>query len=343
MPLSLRRGAVGGRRILIIGLALSSLLKAAFGQPAAVVYNPITEARPFRAEFKIGFWQDPDLSPNARESLKNRLRPFSIRMIEKLGPTLAECGFTDLGIYLIEDYRLLHEERLKGDFDLLHCDQAVYLVGKQYLPPGAREWEPYEVIAEEVLPEGTRKAQAGIWVREDSPIRKAAWLSGKKGRHFALVDDNCLLGGALQMARLAGLHPSPLSATKEDYFRTSCGSVTDAILRLLTGIANETPIEAAFLPVDSAGFLKARKALGLAREEDLPIRLLESFEVKNPPGPPLLATRFLLECRADLRTALTDFLSEQRSPWRWRESEASRYQELEEEIAPLFRWMDRQP
>src|SRR5690606_29577906 len=128
--------------------------------------------------------------------------------------------------------------------------------------------------------------KGGIWVREDSSIRSVV---GEQGydltyRHVAIVDEHCLLGGALQRARLHSLGNRPFSATGEEYPRTSCGSVSDAILRLLTGLSSSwPPIEAAFLPLDSPGYREARDLLGLRRRDPLPIRLLATYEIEDLP------------------------------------------------------------
>jgi len=129
-----------------------------------------------------------------------------------------------------------------------------------------------------------------------------------------------------------------------EYERTECGSTSDAILRLVTGLASERPIEAAFLPVDSPGFQVARRALGLRRKEDLPIRLLARFPVEDSPGFPLLIGKYLRTCNPEIGAKLVSFFETQNiPPWRWKETTEEKYGNLQEELAPLLQAGEDRP
>jgi hypothetical protein len=293
------------------------------------VFNPIVESSTPPWVFKVAFWRDPDVSDTLQERLDYRINLLANELTKALGPDLVECGYRDIKIYLIDDYRDLLTERGKGEFHLLHCDPAAYLMGRLYPSPGFENWDPYDPILEEVPPEDSDERSCGIWIRTDSKIEN---LSELKGAHIAAVDGHCLLGGVLQKAALA----SPISSVGGEFQTTDCGSTSDAILRLITGFATERPITAAFLPLRSPGVQKARRALGLKRGENLPIRLLEKFDGTDLPGNTLLASRILEQCGAAFLEKLTRFFLDQNDPWNWRTPDPIRSEKLERTLAPLF-------
>ena len=291
-------------------------------------YDSITATPEFT--LRIGFWQDPDLSVDAKTTLRNRLIYLGGLLKNGLSDDLAACRFSDLEVYVVDDYQVLREERRSGDFfDLLHCDQATYLIHN------IGESDPYDVLVEEATSERMDESGAGIWVRADSAIKSVV---GKRwqdleNRNVAIVDAGSLLGGALQEVRLTKDPDRPLS--NEAYTRTGCGSTSDAILRLITGLASEKPIEAAFLPLESPGFRLAKRALGLSPREDLPIRLLAEFKTDTLPGRPILAARYLLEGNPHLCRKMAAFFERQSIPWYWKPTNRDRYQDLRAELRPL--------
>jgi hypothetical protein len=295
---------------------------------SAVYYDSVSVTPGFT--LRIGFWQDPDLSGDAKTTLRNRLIYLGGLLKEGLGEDLAACKFSDLEVYVLDDYQVLKDERRSGDyFDLLHCDQATYLIH------GFGDSDPYDVLVEEATSERPDERGAGIWVRADSAIKSAAGKQWQdlENRHVAIVDEGCLYGGALQEARLAKDADRPVS--DEAYSRTGCGSTSEAILRLITGLASEKPIEAAFLPLDSPGFKLAKRSLGLRPREDLPIRLLAEFDTDHLPGRPILAARYLLEGNPPLCRKLAAFFERQSIPWNWKSTNRARYQDLRAELRPL--------
>lgn len=317
-----------------LGPALLLLLALRAAPPAAagvsvVAFNPIIDSSTPPWSFKIAFWRDPDLSDTLKERLDYRIYLLSNNLKEALGPDLVQCGYRDIEIYLIDDYRDLLTERGKGEFHLLHCDPAAYLMGRLYPSPGLPHWDPYNQILEEVPPDDPEDRSCGVWVRSDSGVDR---LSDLRGAHIAAVDGHCLLGGVLQKASLSG----PAATAVAPFQTTDCGSTSDAILRLVTGLATERPIEAAFLPLRSPGVQKARRAMNLKRGENLPIRLLERFDGSALPGNSLLASRILEQCGPVLLDKLTRFLLEQTTPWEWRTPDPQRFKALEETLAPLF-------
>lgn len=317
----------------------------------AVMYDSITDTTP-GFTLRIGFWQDPDLSgknpdpseeePHPSEETRadyyGDLTKLGQLLNANLGDDLAACGFSDLEVYVVDNYRDLREERRNGRFfDLLHCDQAAYLIS------GMGEADPYEVLVEEATKERIDEFGAGIWVRRDSPIQRVTGKPYKDldDRHVAVVDERSLCGGALQMARLARSATPPLPTNK--YKRTACGSTSDAILRLITGFASEYPIEAAFLPLESPGFEAARKTLGLGRREDIPIQLLDGYKTDGLPGRPMLVARYLQKACPDLTDRLSSFFENQTSPWQWVRPDLPRYRELGAELVQLPDMRDRKP
>jgi hypothetical protein len=296
----------------------------------------ISPTAPLR--FKIAFWKDPDLPPRTRPS-GDKLRLFARRLIAELGPDLAASGFGDLTISLIEDYDQLWDERWRVGFDLIECDPAVFVALRTFFQ-GQAEEDPYELLVEEE-PLDPPPSTATIWVRKDSEINDLAAL---KRRHVAIVSKYCLLGGAIQKARLS----LDLQESLEQGLATECGSVSDAILRLITGVATDKPIEAAFLPLNSPGFRAAARDLGLKTPDDLPIRVLATFEEEPIPGYPLLVRQNLLQLHPDLKEKLRQFfLGESalgdKAPYRWKEPSVERMKEISKELDSLLPRAESKP
>lgn len=330
MPGDPARGAYRFWWAFVFPILIAGLGSPANSEPSIVAFTPIIEASTPPWRFKVAFWRDPDLSDALKERLDYRIYLLANNLKESLGSDLIQCGYRDIEIYFIDDYRDLLSERGKGEFHLLHCDPAAYLMGRLYPSPGFENWDPYDQILEEVPPEDSDERACGIWVQVDSEIQSIDDL--REGAHVAAVDGHCLLGGVLQKAALA----SPISTFGGGFHTTDCGSVSDAILRLITGFATDQPIEAAFLPLRSPGVQKARRMLALRRGENLPIRLLEKFDGSDLPGNTLLASRVLDVCGPAFKAKITRFFLSQDNPWKWRTPESGRFENLERKLAPLF-------
>jgi hypothetical protein len=301
--------------------------------------------------FRIAFFRDPDLAAQPfgprRDTLVEKISLFVRRLTDTLGSDLEKAGFGDLSISLIEDYDRLWEERRRGAFDLLHCDPAVFLIGEGYLEGGDFD-DPYEVFLEESTGAEEPGPAAVIWVRGDSPLRDVRDLAG---RHVVAVHRSCLLGGALQRAFLA-LNPSthfpePVEKSGGAYPLTECGSVSDAVLRLITGLANQAPVEAAFLPEQAPGLLLAAREMGLPSSAALPLRVLARIPTEPLPSNLLLLHRSLSEEKPEQRAGLIErikaVLLAERTPFRWDEPGIECLGLLRERLGPLSRAREPQP
>ncbi len=279
--------------------------------------------------FRIAFWQDPDLSrlEFTHESFQEKLRRFERDFILAMEGPLVEAGFGDIKISIIDDYENLLEERTFGNFHLLHCDVATYLLPKN------ESFEPYTVLLEETPSEPLTSSHAVIWVTAESTYQEPQDLFGAR---VAIVDPYSLFGGTIQWARLwkavgrLGLGEGPPFET------VKTGAVSEGILRLVTGLGTESPIQAAFLPADGAGFQVAAQMLGLKRTEDLPIRILRKPAGIPIPGNPLLIDRYrLAEPYPGLTQQLGDFFESQKLPWSWKRSDDKRFEPLLQTLSPL--------
>ncbi|MCG3199522.1 MAG: hypothetical protein GHCLOJNM_04040 [bacterium] len=313
--------------------------RAASGDGLRVVaYTDLSPTQPYTFSLQLAFWRDPDtallLERHDADTLVEKLNQFAGRLREELGDNLAQAGIGEFSISLIEDYNRLMDERTTGTIDLLMCEPGVFVLGRNYLQGVVIE-DLYEVLLEEA-PAGRRApAEAAIWTRNDSEIRA---LKDLEGRHVALVHPAALLGGALQRAALAGnqnlrLHPGS-DESGGNYQVTACGSVSDAVFRLITGLATDRPIEAAFLPFSAPGFLLALTEMGLETEADLPIRALETFKAEEAPGSALLLNRILARRSPDLVARISDVLIAEHGPFRWRRPDWKAWDRLRETLAP---------
>ncbi len=326
-------------RAFFLFLCLHPLVGSA--QNDAIVYGGLGDRSALASwTFRIAFWRDPDLAdlvPRKREdSLVEKLSDFGERLRSEMGAELHDAGFGDFTITLIEDYDRLKDERLKGEgFHLLHCDPALYLLGKTFLESN-REEDPYAVLVEEATPENAGSRGAAIWVRKDSTIREIRDLSR---RHAAIVHRSALLGGALQRAELLR---GPEQRMREgltegtgDYELTTCGSVSDALLRLATGLATEIPIEAAFLPLEGPGFRLVQRELGKKSIAELPFRVLSTIPADSLPGFPLLVNSYFLGKHPGICLNLKRFFLRERFPYRWMEPNTGVLNQLAQELEPL--------
>lgn len=285
-------------------------------EPEALFFDPFHEAP---NTFQIAFWRDPDEAAVAAlengDPLHERLKLFARRLIQEASDVLIADSFGSLSVTLIQDYDRLYDERWTGvNYNLLHCDPAVHLEGRGF--PSSGRFAAYELFLEQDPDEADARG-AGIWVNRESPIEEIGDLVN---RHIARVHDSSLLGGALQRAELAR-HPrvrlrQGFTAGKGDYLATSCGSVSETIFRLITGLATERPIDAAFLPLSGPGFDWALREMNLRSVEDLPIRLLQSYEFEAQPRFPLLISR-IPEISPSLRDRLEQIFLEVKGPFQW--------------------------
>ncbi len=322
-------------------ILLSLLPLAGFTQNNAVVYGSLGDrSAPASWTFRIAFWRDPDLADmvarKGEDSLDEKLSNFGERFKTQMGRELLSAGFGDFTISLIEDYDRLKDERLKGEgFHLLHCDPAMYLLGRAFLETN-REEDPYEILVEEVSQENTASRGVAIWVRNDSSIRAISDLSR---RHVAIVHRSSLLGGAIQRAALLrGPEPRLREGLTEgtgNYELTTCGSVSDALLRLATGLATEKPIEAAFLPLEGPGFRLTLREMGLKNISDLPFRVLTTFPTDSLPGFPLLVNSYFLRQYPLLCDHLKQMLIRERFPYQWRVPNTGFMNQLAQALEPL--------
>ncbi|MCA9434244.1 MAG: PhnD/SsuA/transferrin family substrate-binding protein [Candidatus Omnitrophica bacterium] len=282
-------------------------------------------------KFLIAFWQDPDLSQLGftYESFREKLRRFTRELESELREPLIEAGFGDIQISIIDDYDSLVDERNLGRFHLLHCDPAVYLLPRyESLEP-----YPYTVLLEEADREESTSSNAVIWVKKDSPIQSPRDLINEK---IVSVHPSSLFGGALQRA---WLWDSPFGALRDgrEYASVQSGAVSEGVLRLVTSLGTEDPVEAAFLPREGIGFQVAAQMLGLKRVEDIPIRTLEIPSSEFPlPGNPLLIDRNLLEKFPDLGEQIRQFFIEQKLPWDWISPQEADFSSLEDRLSPLL-------
>ncbi len=351
------------RTTALLFLLVSLLPLSGFAQNDAVVYGALGDrSAPAAWTFRIAFWRDPDLaalvsrqredslddklwrdpdfaalvSRQHEDSLNEKLSRFGERLKTEMGKELQAVGFGDFTITLIEDYDRLEDERLKGDgFYLLHCDPAMYLLGKAFLETN-REEDPYAPLVEEVSPEEAGMYGAAIWVRKDSNIHEVRDLVR---RHIAIPHHSSLMGGALQRAALLqGPEPHIREGLTEgtgDYELTTCGSTSDTLFRLATGLATEKPIEAAFLPLQGPGFRLVLRELGLKTIADLPFRVLSSIPTDSLPGFPLLVNTYFLRKHPQLCQHLKEMLLRERFPYRWGEVDVKSMKQLAQDLAPL--------
>lgn len=313
-------------------------------QNDAVVYGGLGDrSTPASWTLQIAFWRDPDLAEVAsrkrEDNLNEKLTQFGERLKNEIGEELHAAGFGDFTITLIEDYDRLKDERFKRDgFHLLHCDPAMYLLGKAFLESHHEE-DPYQVLLEEASQENRGSSGAAVWVRKDSSLRDLQDLSR---RHVVITNRFSLMGGALQRAKLLRDLTPPLreglTEGSGDYEVTTCGSDSDALLRLATGLATESPIEAAFLPLEGPGFRLVMRDLGMKSMEELPFRVLSSASTDSFPCFPLLVNTFFSRQHpaicANLKRLL---LSERRErlPYHWREVNPEAMKRLAQDLAPL--------
>jgi len=295
----------------------------AIGTERADYYRQIPDSTSVNP-FNIALWVDPDLLVY-NQQLQEKIRRFGNGLLDEASAELKAANFGFISIEVLNDYERLLEERKNGIFELLHCDQAVYLAGRS-------QFDLYEVLLEQYREESPSAGAAGIWVREDSEIKE---LGDLVGRHIAAVHSYSLLGGALQQALLAVTPRSPRPGEEGNYKPTkytNCGSASDAILRLITGVATERPIEAAFIPTSSPGLSLAARLLGVD-ESGLPIELLETHPNTRLPGKPLLVSGLLKSEEPALVNCLKTFLVRQRVPYKWQNSGKERFVSLEHDLA----------
>lgn len=310
---------------LLLTLTLAAISRTVQGEVTDFAYSTLDSQK--EAKFRIGFWQDPDLSllQFSHDSFREKLRLFGRRFEQAMRDPLVAADFGDVKISIISDYETLFDERVLGRFDLLHCDPASYVLLRNVV------WDPYTPLLEETSRDPDGSKAAGIWVREDSPHRTPQDLVNKK---IAIVAPTSLFGGALQRARLWNAGDRPLREGRE--FRAiPTGSAAEGILRLVTGLGTDDPIEAAFLPGDGVGFQAAAQLLGVRRPESIPIRRIDEFASDEFPGPPLLINRITLETHPGLGDALAEFFEEEKLPWAWRRTEESQYERLAEILSQL--------
>ena len=310
-------------------------------QNEAIVFGSLGDrSAPASWTFRIAFWRDPDLADmvarKGEDSLDEKLSNFGERFKNEMGRELQSAGFGDFTITLIEDYDRLKDERLKGEgFHLLHCDPAMYLLGRSFLETN-REDDPYEILVEEASQENTASRGAAIWVRKNSSIRAISDLSR---RHVAIVHRSALLGGAIQRAALLrGPEPRLREGLTEgtgNYELTTCGSVSDALLRLATGLATETPIEAAFLPLEGPGFRLTLREMGLKTISELPFRILTTVPTDSLPGFPLLVNSYFLRQHPMWGDRLKKMLTRERFPYQWMAPNTEIMNQLAETLEPL--------
>jgi hypothetical protein len=307
----------------------------------AIVYEQLSVSATASLTFRIALWRDPDLVLLSKrkegDALKEKLALFAHRMAEQFGKELTARGFGDLTISLIQDYDRLKDERLNGStYQIIHCDPAIYLLGKEFLESNEEE-DPYQLVVEEIPPESQAIPEAVIWIRKDSTIQD---LRDLRRHHIAVVHRYSLLGGALQRAYLSEDETHPLHEGllegAGDYDVTVCGSVSDALFRLATGLATEKPIEAAFLPRLAPGFLLVMREMGFSSPEDLPFRPLKSWQQPNLPGNSLLVHRELSHGNTQFLDDLQKFLTRERFPLRWKIPNFDLLTALKDSLDPIL-------
>jgi len=317
---------IGGMRILRFILHCAFLMYASGCFAEVTDYSYSTLDLRQEKVFRIAFWRDPDLSrlEYSSESFEEKIRRFAVEIQTALEGPLVEAGFGDIQISVIDDYGSLLEERSFGRFNLLHCDPATYVLARN------EPYDPYTVLMEEASRTPAKSNEAIVWVTAESTYRDPRELVGT---HIAIVDSHSLLGGAIQWARLS--ESLNWSKPGPPFEKVRTGSVSEAVLRLVTGLGTEKPIQAAFLPFDSSGFQVAAQMMGLKRTEDLPIRVLTKIQTGPLPGNPLLIDRYEVGPRPNLQRELVDFFTSQKLPWMWEKSSEERYKNLTQILSPL--------
>ena len=315
----------------------------------AIAYEQLAVSTTASWTFRIAFWRDPDLaalaSKRSSDALKAKISLLAQRIIKEMGRDLLASGYGDLSISLIEDYDRLKDERLRGNaFHVLHCDPSLFCLGNHFLT-ASHEEDPYILLAEEIPgADSTPSSDAGIWVRKESEINKVSEISR---RHVAMVNRFSLLGGAVQRATLMADPSTPLEESLPqrtgDYDVTPCGSVSDALYRLATGLASEKPIDVAFLPLEAPGFSLVLKEMGIKSVEDLPFRTLSIIPSRDLPCFLLLGNRMLVRDNQEFWLHLTRFFLGEKFPYRWKPPDGSSLQRLEDRLQPLFSLGSGQP
>lgn len=324
--------------------------KSAFAiESGAIAYEQLAVSTTASWTFRIAFWRDPDLaalaSKRSSDALKAKISLLAQRIIKEMGRDLLANGYGDISISLIEDYDRLKDERLRGNvFHVLHCDPSLFCLGNQFLS-ASQEEDPYILLAEEIPgADSTPPSDAGIWVRKDSEISR---VHDMERRHVAIVNRFSLLGGAIQRASLLTDPVNPfeesLPQKAGDYDITPCGSVSDALYRLATGLASEKPIEIAFLPLEAPGFSLVMKEMGVKTLQELPFRKISTIPARDLPSFLLLGNRLLVRENQEFWRRLTHFFLDEKFPYRWKAPEGSSLERLDERLKPLFSLGSGQP